>query len=905
MPLVPGTRLGGYEILNLIGQGGMGEVYRARDPRLKRDIAIKVLPELTATDSERRARLEREAQSIAALNHPNIVTIHSVEQANGVPFLTMEYVEGRPLSDLIVKGGLPLPQILSLAIPLADAISAAHHKGITHRDLKPGNVTVTADGRVKVLDFGLAKLREPSVTLWSEPAVSALPTEALTGEGRIVGTVAYMSPEQAEGKPVDHRTDVFSLGVMLYEMATGERPFTGDTSVSVVTSIIRDTPRAVIDLKPALPREVWRIIRQCLVKDLEYRYQGAQDLRNDLHALKQDSDSGVLELFAPSAVALRPRSHRESMAWAAATLLLGAALFFAERPLSTPPATQPISFTVYPPENAVFSLSPNTTLSIPSFALSPDGHALVFSAEVPGGRPMLWVRSMDQVSAQQLAGTENAQDPTWDPAGGWIGFCADGKLKKVPAGGGAVQVITETNTEFRGGTWGPGDTILFASGIEPILSVNAAGGKAVPVTTIDSSRRERIHRNPNFLPDGRHFLYTIGGEIIDQNGVYVGSLDGKTKNLLMHFNSNAVYAPPGFVLFVDGDTLLAQDFDGERLTLKGQPFLVAEHVGRNTAYMGALSASRTGTIAYAGPLSQKGRLTWIDRGGHALGPAGTPEADYTDFRLSPDEKRLAASMVDLKTNTVGVWITDLVRGGTSRFASGALVTASALWSPDGSRLTFRSNPKGPVEFYERSAAGGGSERTLLPWEAYGTTHVQSANLVPTDWSPDGRQVIFSAPSLASGNDLWLLPLEKEGRAVRFIDSAGDQMHGNFSPDSHLVAYSSNESGNFEVYVETFPRSDRKWLVSTGGGYEPRWRADGHEIYYLSEDRKLTAVPVAQGPSFGILKSLFQTRVASGVTPNRTHYVASLDGQRFLVDTDLEARPSPITVVLNWTATLKK
>jgi eukaryotic-like serine/threonine-protein kinase len=358
-------------------------------------------------------------------------------------------------------------------------------------------------------------------------------------------------------------------------------------------------------------------------------------------------------------------------------------------------------------------------------------------------------------------------------------------------------------------------------------------------------------------------------------------------------------------LFVDGDTLLGQAFDAERLELKGQPFLVAEHVGRNTAFMSAVSASRTGTIAYAGTISQNGRLAWIDRGGNPLGSTGMPEGDYADFRLSPDEKRLAASLVDPKTNAVEIWLTDFARSSTSLFASGAVITASALWSPDGTRLTFRSNRNGIIEFYQRSAAGGGNDRLVLSGEAYRAAQIPSLNLVPTDWSPDGRYIIFSAPAPASGNDLWLLPLGEEGKAAKFIASPGEEMHGNFSPDGHLVAYTSNESGKFEVYVETVPRSDRKWPVSTNGGYEPRWRADGREIYYLSEDRKLMAVAVGAGPSFGISTPLFQTRVSAGVMANRTHYVPSRDGQRFLVNMALDAVASPINVVVNWTATLKK
>jgi Tol biopolymer transport system component len=431
------------------------------------------------------------------------------------------------------------------------------------------------------------------------------------------------------------------------------------------------------------------------------------------------------------------------------------------------------------------------------------------------------------------------------------------------------------------------------------------GGKTTPVRMIDASRGEGSHRSPQFLPDGRHFLYSIFGSHEGQDGVYAGSLDGKTKKLLVHVAANGVYAPPGYLLFVDGDTLLGQDFDAERLELKGQPFLIAEHVGRTTAYQSAVSVSQTGTLAYAATISENSRLAWMDRAGGLLGSPGTPDGDYADFRLSPDDQRLAASLVDPKTNALEIWLTDLARGSSSRLASGGLVTASALWSPDGTRLTFRSNRNGVIEFFQRSAAGGGSDRLVLPSKTYLGAGIPSNNLVPSDWSPDGRQLIFSVPAPASGYDLWLLPLEGGGKPAKFIASPADEMHGNFSPEGRFVAYTSNESGKFEVYVETVPPSDRKWLISTNGGHEPRWRADEREIYYLSEDRKLMAVSVGAGPSFGVPRSLFQTRVPVTVTPNRTHYVPSRDGQRFLVDVALDTPVSPITVVLNWTAALKK
>jgi eukaryotic-like serine/threonine-protein kinase len=489
-------------------------------------------------------------------------------------------------------------------------------------------------------------------------------------------------------------------------------------------------------------------------------------------------------------------------------------------------------------------------------------------------------------------------DPFWSPDSRWLGFVADGTLKKIPAAGGTVQVIVnQAVNDFRGATWGARDTVLIASGVGGIVSMNAAGGTLTPVTVVDTSLRENTHRNPSFLPDGHHFLYSVIGNS-DKSGVYVGSLDGRTKKLLLHVPTSAVYALPGYLLFVDGDTLRGQAFDADRLELKGQPVFVADRVGRSTSFMSAVSASVTGSIAYAPPLIQKGRLTWIDARGNRLGSPVTPEGDYTDFRLSPDQTRLAASLADPKTNVVDIWITDLARGSSSRLVSGGAVTAAAVWSPDGTRLAFRSNRTGAIDLYERSAAGGGADRPLLPQDAN-----RAAGLITTDWSPDGQQLIGVAPTLASGYDLWLFPLGNGAKPAKFISSPGSEMHGNFSPDGRLVAYTSNESGRFEIYVETIPRTDRKWPVSTNGGYEPRWRADGREIYYLSDDRTLMAVAVGAGPSFGIPQPLFQTHVPPGVTSLRTHYVPSRDGQRFLVNVATDTVASPITVVLNWPALL--
>jgi eukaryotic-like serine/threonine-protein kinase len=891
--LTVGMQLGPYRVEGKLGQGGMGEVYRARDTRLKRDVAVKVLPTTLASDPDRRARFRREAEFLAALNHPHIAAVYGLEEGGDLTALVLELVEGPTLADRLTEGPIPLDEALPIARQIAEALEAAHEKGIIHRDLKPANIKLRLDGTVKVLDFGLAKSLEVVDVGGGLPPPPTVLSPAPTVTGVILGTPSYMSPEQARGKPADKRTDIWAFGCVFYEMLSGRKPFVGESLSDTVAAILKQDPdwRAI---PPGTPARIQSLIARCLRKDPVHRLRDIADGRFLIE--EASNDPGAV---ATAATPARPSRIRTP--WIAAALLLVTTLYFATRgstPL--PSSSNAISFSVFPPDKAEFSARVGTTLNVPSFAISPDGRALVFSVETPGGRPSLWLRSLDQVDARQLAGTENAQDPFWSPDSSWIGFLADGTLKKTSTVGGAVKIITQIRSDFRGATWGARDTILLASGVEGIASVNAAGVTITPVTVVDTSRHENTHRNPYFLPDGDHFLYSVIGSS-NQGGVYVGSLDGKTKKLLLPALTSAIYADPGYLLFVRGDTLFGQSFEKDRLELRGQPFVVAEHVGRSTSFMSAVSASLTGTIAYAGLLAQNGRLVWMDRGGNTLGPLGTPDGDYTDFRLSPDGTRLAASLGDPKTNVVDIWIRDLARGSNSRILSDGAVTAAAVWSPDGNRLAFRSNQTGVIELYERSAAGGGTDRLLLS--------EQSRRLLPpgglaTDWSTDGRQLLMLAPTLGS-SDLWLVPVGTDGKPSELIASPAEEMHGNFSPDGRLVSYTSNESGRFEVYVQTVPRTEKKWSVSTNGGYEPRWRADGREIYYLSEDRKLMAVPVGVGPSFGIPKPLFQTSVRPGITAYRTHYVPSRDGQRFLINVVTDAAASPITVVVNWTTLLKK
>jgi Tol biopolymer transport system component/predicted Ser/Thr protein kinase len=848
-----GSHLGPYEIVAQIGAGGMGEVWKARDTRLDRIVAIKVSKEQFSD------RFEREARAVAALNHPHICTLYDV----GPDYLVMEYVEGRPL-----EGPLPLEQVVTYGIQICDALTAAHRKGIVHRDLKPGNILVTKSG-VKLLDFGLAKTS-------SADSGQDAQTSPVTQDGMVMGTLQYMSPEQLEGKKADARSDIYSLGLVLYEMVTGKRAF----------------PHT--DLESLQPPALERVVKTCLAKDPDARWQTAREVRL---GLEWSAGSGTAIVSAGA----HPRSRwRERAVWIGVAVVLVALSIVATRRWQTSPAVEVTRFAIYPPENDNWSGAVYATIPVPQFALSPNGRAIVFVASAPDSGPMLWLRPLEDVTARPLTGTENAQDPFWSPDSRWVGFFADGNLKKIRIGGGPLQVVAEGVVDSRGGSWGSDGTILFAPSAGPISRV-AADGTVTPVTRLDEARKEGSHRWPQFLPDGQHFLYSVLSGLAEQRGVYVGSLDGKTKKFLLkaRSDSNAFYASPGHLLFVDGDTLLGQAFDAAHLQLTGQSFTVAERVGRSTAFNSAVSVSSAGTLAYAGLILRLGRLTWFDRAGKPSESVG-PESDYTDFRLSPDERKLAASVVDPKFGAPDIWITELTRGGPLRLTLGPEVDASALWSPDGARILFRTvRSRGVIDFYQKSAAGGGDEEPIMLAEAARAAGTESSTLVPTDWSSDGRHVIFSVAPTSYG--LWLLPLAGDRKPISFLRSPG-AMHANFSRDGNLVAYTSNESGKHEVYVQTVPLSDRKWQVSIGGGYEPRWGRDVNELYYLSDDRKLMAVSVGAGPSFGAPKVLFQTQVPAGVSPFRTNYVPTQDGQRFLIKTQgSEPAPNPITVVLNWNA----
>jgi Tol biopolymer transport system component len=857
----------------------MGEVYRARDTKLNRDVALKVLPDALASDPDRVARFRREAQALASLNHPNIVTIHSVEEADTHVFLTMELVSGRSLADVLPGNGFTLDELLRIAIPLVDAIAAAHSKGITHRDLKPANIMLGVgehDGRVKILDFGLARLAQAAL----EPAgPAASPTMTLTGEGRILGTAAYMSPEQAEGKPVDARSDLFSLGVMLYEMATGRRPFTGDTNLSIVSSIIKDTPPPVTELNPALPRDLARLIRRALSKNPGQRYQTAIDLRSDLEDLK--------ELQQASSSAGRRRSRAAAIGAATAVPVLAAgiwAVLFVLTGRQTPTA----------PEMRVEINPPAQSLPL-EFSLSPDGRHIVFVASVDGRR-RLWLRTLNKMDAQAMTGTDGAMYPFWSADSRSIGYFASRKLYRIDVGGGSPQELADIPVS-RGGTWNADGTIVFGPTDDgPLMRIARPGGEPRAVTHLDPGQTG--HRWPQFLPDGRHFLFLADGTT-SASGIYLGSLDGGAAKRLMASAVAAAYLEPNLV-FVQQGRLVARHLDVVRGELTGDSMTLADVVGYDVGFkLGAFSVSADGHVAYQTRILKRDELFWADRTGATSRVAvNAPDVNrlvYPD--LSPNGRTVAVQLNS--QNNYDIWLIDLAgRGGSTRFTFDAEIDGYPRWSPDGSQILFTSARLGSPKLYLKASNGApGSERLLL----------EKAPAFPEDWSRDGRFLLYMVYDPKTGRDLWAVDMNEKPLTPRpFVNTSFDERNGQFSPDGHWLAYQTDESGRPEVVVVSFPDPTERWNVSTSGGAQPRWRSDGKELYFVASDGRLMAAPItiarqAHGSRFevGAPVSLFQTLMVGGGDANvNTQYAVSRDG-RFLISQREESATTPITLILNW------
>jgi len=884
--LSAGTRLGPYEIQAPIGAGGMGEVYRARDTRLERTVAIKVLPAHLSSNPDLKQRFEREARTISSLNHPHICTLHDIGHQDGTDYLVMEHLEGETLAQRLQKGPLPTEQLLRYAIQITDALDKAHRQGVTHRDLKPANIMLTKTG-AKLLDFGLAKLRPAGPVVDVGATISELPTEdrKLTVEGTILGTFQYMSPEQLEGKEADARTDIFAFGAVLYEMATGRPAFQGRSKASLITAIMSVEPAPISQLQPMTPPALGRVIETCLAKDPDQRWQTAHDL---LLQLKWIAEAGS-QAGMPAPVVARRRS-RERLGWIVAVLLLipliaAVALSLVHLRETRAPA-RAIRFLLNVPEKTFFDW-----YDVP--VVSPDGQYVAFTGS--GGPGRLWVRSLDSVAAQALPGTEGAYLPFWSLDSRSIAFFSQDKLKRISLAGGPPQVLCDAPSAF-GGTWSREGTIVFGSGRAgvPLLSVPAEGGKAKPLTSLDQSREETAHSWPSFLPDGRRLLYlTLSGRP-ESRGIYVFWLDSKETKRIADLDVSAVYAPPGFLLWQQGEMLMARRFDLGKLQFAGEPFPVAEKVlPLVTVSGGTFSVSDNAVLVYRMAGAQINHLAWFDREGKRLGVVGEPD-DYSMPSLSPDQKWLAVCRRDPQKRTRDIWVFDLARGAGSRFTFDPADDFNPVWSPDGRRIVFTSGRKGQRDIFQKAASGIGNDEGVLESE-------QSKNA--NDWSSDGRYLIYDT---AGKSDLWVLPMVGDQMPAPFAQSEFDEREAQFSPDGKWLAYVSDEAGRHEVYVRTFPEPLGKWQISSGGGREPQWRRDGKELFFIS-GQKLMAAEVKSGSSnfeAGIPKVLFDLGASQPVGRNR--YVVTRDGQRFLMVAPIEEQNAlPFTVVVNWAAGLRK
>jgi Tol biopolymer transport system component len=901
-----GARIGPYEVEAVLGVGGMGEVYRARDTRLGRDVALKVLPAALTTDAPRLSRFQREARLLAALNHPNIATIHGIEDAGGHPAIVMELVEGQTLAERIeaafgksmrtsregTSAGkrLPIGETLHIAKQIADALDAAHERGIIHRDLKPANIKITPEGRVKVLDFGLAK-----VSIRTDADGTASPTVSVdpTREGIILGTAAYMSPEQARGEAVDKRSDIWAFGCVLFELLTGRAAFAGKTIPDILSAVLEHEPNWAL-LPATTAPAIRRLLQRCLEKDLKRRERDIGDAAIEL----SDAMTSPSNLTPP-----RARAPRWMWGVALALVAVALALGWTIAHLRQPPLSEnrTVSLTVNPPAGTEFGVDAGA-------AISPDGRMLAFVTG-PSGNTKLWVRPLNSVSPRELPGTDAAAFPFWSPDSRSLGFFAAGKLKRIEVAGGLPTAICDVGSG-RGGTWNEEGVLLFNSVNDgPLLHVPATGGTPVPFTTVDKARGENSHRWPQFLPGGRRFLYFIRNERLENSEVYLGSLDRPQEKIrVLRAPTNAIYAPDrnkpvGHLFWVRDGTLMAQPFDPEQGQTTSEPVALVEGVDFGQASrLGEVSASNDGTLLYGGARIRQMQLTWFDREGKSVGKVGQP-GEISGVRISPDGKRVAFTRGDLGGPPgplqADVWQMDFARGISTRvtFASGN----DPIWSPDGKRIAYWYGA--PPKVFSHSTNGTGDEERLVE---------SRDSLTPQDWSPDGKFLLYLVNSneLSSKTrlDLWVLPMTGDRQPAPYLSTPFHEARGQFSPDGKWVAYTSDESGATEVYVQSFPAGGARLPVSSKGGDWVRWSRDGREMFYVAADRRVMAVdvrPMSGSLELGTPKALFTIPVALA-TPSLAPYTYDVmpNGQRFLVVVPVgDSASRSMMVILNWRADL--
>jgi serine/threonine protein kinase/Tol biopolymer transport system component len=886
MPRTTGSKLGPYEILAPLGAGGMGEVYRAKDTRLDRAVAIKMLSSQFTADPNAKQRFEREAKAISSLNHPHICVLYDIGHQDGVAFIVMEYLEGETLAKRLEKGPLPVDQALKYGAQIAEALDRAHRSGIVHRDLKPGNIMLTAAG-IKLLDFGLAKELAPLASL---ATLTTLPDSPVTQQGTIVGTFQYMSPEQVEGQDVDGRSDIFSLGSVLYEMLTGKRAFEGKTQMSLASAILERDPEPLSKLRPLTPPALERVVQRCFAKDPEERWQSGRDLASELNWISLSGSQSTAPAIEGSSAA--PPQSSTWPAWllsgALAALLLAGAIWWR--------ASKQLEQTMY--FAAPFSFAAR------DMAISPNGRTIaVVGDREPAKKSMVWLYDVGSREATRLANTEGANFPFWSPDGKSLGFFAEGKLKRLDISGGPVQTLADAPSG-RGGTWNRDGVILFTpSGKlgQVLEQIPASGGTPKPIGTLDPVRGETSHRWPIFLPDRRHYLFmgfNVGARTND-NSIYVGSLGSNEKKYLTNVAANAGFAAPDYLLFYRDNTLFAQKLDLEKLELSGEaePVLTGmqfiPRIGRAVFSVSGkhLLVAQTGTSA---SLSQ---LVWYGRNGKELGFVGTAKDDaYANVTLSPDGKSVAVDRTDTGNQNADVWIYVLSGGAERRMTFDPAIDAMPVWSPDGKQFIFSSGRKlGAFELFLKLTDGAQEER-MIPT-------AEGEDKYPNAWSPDGKSILYTF-----GREFRYLSYPDMESHI-FLQGSATLKNGQFSPDGRWVTYASNESGKWEIYVTSFPEARGKWQVSNGGGDQPRWRGDGKELFYLAADGKIMAVAVKEGANFdaGAPMALFQANAREPLaTSEQVVYDVTKDGQKFLINTsEKNFDAQPMSIILNWDAALKK
>ncbi len=896
-----GSNITHYAILEKLGEGGMGVVYKAHDTKLDRFVALKFLPTHLAASESDKARFVQEAQAAASLNHPNICTIYGIDEHEGQLFFAMEFVDGQTLREK--KESISFKQAIDIGIQIADGLAAAHEKGIVHRDIKPDNIMLRKDGIAQIMDFGLAKLRNATSNI-----------NRLTKAGSTVGTAGYMSPEQVQGEETDHRSDIFSYGVLLYELIAGQLPFRGVHETALAYEIVNVDAPPMSSIKPEIDPNLDAIVLECLEKDARERTQSIAQISVDLKRYRRESSrqrasrvTAARPAFSQQpfegsrAITEKPSkgfSQMNRLPWIITALCFIVALVFGILYVQTSSSEgNAIRASIIPPQNKKFSFYGNT--SGPP-VVSPDGKKIVFAAKDSADKRMLYIRSLDESEAQQLAGTEGAVFPFWSPDNQFIGFTAEGKLKKIDASGGPPVTICNSN-DSRGGSWNKEGMIVFTPGPNnSIFAVSASGGTPAKITTRDSVRKEGTHRWPFFLPDGKHFLFfartTTTGAQGEGDAIRVASLDGKTNKVVLNVSSNAVYAS-GNLLYVRGNSLVAQKFNMSTLELEGEATAIAQSIAYDPSISrGLFSASEEKILIYqTGNVQVGSKLTLVDRAGKSLGMIGDI-GEYLPYRISPDNKRIAVGVFDQKFRNNDVWIFEISRGLKTRFTFDPAAENNPIWSPDGNRVVFLSNRKGKADLYIKSASGAASEEIL---------YESDENKQPTDWSPDGKYIVYNAAGTIG--DIWILPLEGEGRAsgkspFPFLATEFSEGQAVFSPDGRWIAYTSNESGQPEVYLRPFPGPGGKFQVSTEGGRNPAWRRDGKEIYYISlNDSKMMSAGISVKGSSAEVSNIHPLFVMNG-----TDFYDVMSGGKFILNMPVETQlASPLTLVVNWENELKK